>query len=126
LARRRLAQDDAEMRDRHRPRHQCSRAQAAITGNSPPERSDIRESQRTRISLAFIRATAITVLRRRTIAVMPTIDRAQPAAAGLSGPRRALPRIVVALPYRPGWCPSRDARSQPAWPLRSGWRRPLP
>jgi len=33
------------------------------------------------------------------------------------GPRRAHPRTVAAAPYRPGWCPSPNARSQTAWRL---------
>jgi hypothetical protein len=31
LARRRLASDDADLRQRYRPRHQCSRAKAAVS-----------------------------------------------------------------------------------------------
>ena len=72
--------------------------------------------------------SAITVVRRRMPAAALSADRARRAATGLFGPRRAHPRTVVALPCRPGWYPSPDARPQTAWRLRSGSRQtpPLP
>jgi hypothetical protein len=46
--------------------------------------------------------SAINVVRRRMPAVALTAGRARRAAAGLCEPRRAHPRTVAALPYRPG------------------------
>src|ERR1700722_10964539 len=70
----------------------------------------------------------IIVARRRMPAAAPTAGRARLMVAGLFEPRRARPRIVAALPCRPGWRPSPDATAQTVWRLRSGLRRipPLP
>src|SRR5215468_5975948 len=46
--------------------------------------------------------SAINVVRRRMPAVALIAGRARRAAAGLCEPRRAHPRTVAALPYRPG------------------------
>src|SRR5262249_62259811 len=70
--------------------------------------------------------TAIDGVRRRMPAAALTAARARGAAADLFGPRRARRRTVAALPCRPGWCPSPDARARTAWPLRSGSRQTPP
>src|SRR6266542_4367321 len=67
--------------------------------------------------------SAINVVRRRMPVAVPTPGRARRAAVGLFGPRRVHPRTVAALPYRPGWCTSPDARAQTGWRLRRSEER---
>jgi hypothetical protein len=60
---------------------------------------------------------AITPAHRRMRVAALRSDRVRRVATDLFEQQRAHPRTVAALPCRPGWSPSPDARSQTAWRL---------